>query len=492
MSFTRPTINDIWERVKGDIRSGLGLTAILRRSFEFALGKAITGASHELHGRATWIAKQQFVDQMDDEYLDRFGTIYALPRKEATYTTLNVTFTGDEGTSIPIATQVQRSDGVVYETDEALIVETTTVAVAEETEITTVADSSGSLNSTYFLLNSPTNNYYVWLNVDGTGVDPLYEDYTGVEVAIASNDTANTVATLVRTEIENLSDFNTTVALNVITVTNVATGVVDNPTDGAAPTGFFFLVTIEGVDAITGGSITGTVIAVDVGAGTNTEDGDILTLVGAITGIDSQVTVVSTDTEGEDSETDDSYRARLLARVRQAPHGGNANDYIQWALAVPGITRAWVLPDQLGAGTVLVYVVEDDEGDIFPDVAKIEEVQTYINGVRPITADVTVVSPTPVDLDLTISISPNTPDVRAAVEAEIRDMLYRYAVPHGVLKDAGQGTTYDGSILISKINEAISIAEGEEDHVLVSPTTNITVTTGQMVRLGTISWQVLS
>lgn len=492
MSFSRPTIGDIWERVKGDIRSGLGLTAILRRSFEFALGKAITGASHELHGRASWIAKQQFVDQMEAEYLDRFGTIYALPRKEATFTQLNVTFTGDEGTAIPSGTEIQRIDGTVYETDEALTIQTTTAASAEITDITTVADSLGSLNSTYFILNSPNNNFYVWINVAGNGVDPLYEDYTGVEVAIAANATANAVATAVRAEIENLADFNTTIAFNVITVTNLTVGVVANPTDGVAATGFSFLVTTEGVDAITGGLVTGTVTAVDAGAATNTEDGDIFTLVGAITGIDSQVTVVNTEVEGEDSEDDESYRQRLLARVRQAPHGGNANDYIQWALAVPGITRAWVLPDQLGAGTVLVYVVEDDEDDIFPDVAKIEEVQTYIDGVRPITADVTVVSPTPVDLDLTISISPNTDIVRSAVEAEIRDMLYRYAVPHGVLKDAGQGTTYDGTILISKINEAISIAEGEDDHVLVSPTTNFTVTTGQMVRLGQITWQVLS
>lgn len=490
MSFQRPTISDIWERVKGDIRSGLGLTAILRRSFEFAIGKAITGASHELHGRASWIAKQHFVDQMDDEFLDRFGAIYQFERNPATLTKLNVTFTGVEGTAIPINSELVRSDGVAYETEAALTIQTATTAVAEITTVETVADVASSLNGAYFLISSPTTDYYVWLNT-GTATDPLIELATGVEVAISENDSANTIATALQTEINALTDFNASVLTDTVTITCVTEGIVTDPVDGATPTGFTLTVTTEGVDGVVGGEVTGVVVALETGSDSNTENGDELTFSSPITDIDSVATVVSTDTEGEDSEGAASYRARLLDRVRQAPHGGNANDYVQWALSVSGVTRAWVLPDQLGAGTVLVYFVEDDEADIFPGAAKIAEVQEYIDSVRPITADVTVVSPTPVNLDLTIKITPYTEAVRAAVTAEIEDMLVRHAVPHGVLRDAGTGTTYNGAILISKINEAISIAEGEDDHELVSPTSNFTLTTGQMARLGTITWQAL-
>ena len=490
MAFLRPDIKTIFERVKGDIRSALGLTAILRRSFEIAFAKAITGVSHELHGRASWISRQLFVDQMDDEFLDRYGAIYAIPRKEATYTKLNVKFTGVDGTSIPINTQISRIDGIVYETDAATAIQTATAATSEQTNITTLADSSNSLNGAYFLLNSTTAGYYIWFNT-GTATDPLIEDRTGVEVSIVQNDTANAVASALNTEINNLVDFNSTVLTNVVSVTCVAQGSVDNPTDGIPATGFILTVTTEGVDTITGGEVTTVVTAVDSGASTNTEDGDILTLVAAITDVDSQVTVISTNTEGEDSEDNDSYRARILARVRQAPHGGNFNDYIQWALSVSGITRAWVLPNALGTGTVSVYVVEDGEDNIFPDAAKIAEVQNYLNTVSPVTADVFAVAPTPEDLNLTIRIKPNTPEVRLAVETEIKDMLFRDAVPHNTLKNPGTGELHDGTILISKINEAISIAQGEQDHILVSPTTNFALTTGKMARLGTISWQVL-
>ena len=225
----------------------------------------------------------------------------------------------------------------------------------------------------------------------------------------------------------------------------------------------------------------------------NTDAGDQLSLSSPIVDIDSEVTVVSTDTEGEDVESDDSYRARILNRKRNPPHGGNFNDYIQWALQVSGVTRAWVLPDQLGAGTVLLWFVEDDDVNIFPDQAKIDEVYAYIadNSRKPITATLFVASPTPKDLDITVKIKPYNQTVRDAITAELKDLIFRDAVPHGALKDAGTNETYEGGILISHIREAISIAPGEFDHEVVLPTTNAPATTGQMYRLGTVIFEVL-
>jgi uncharacterized phage protein gp47/JayE len=55
---------------------------------------------------------------------------------------------------------------------------------------------------------------------------------------------------------------------------------------------------------------------------------------------------------GADRERDEPYRARLLDRLRRPPHGGSANDYVQWALELPGVTRAWVAPLEAGPGTV--------------------------------------------------------------------------------------------------------------------------------------------
>ena len=144
---------------------------------------------------------------------------------------------------------------------------------------------------------------------------------------------------------------------------------------------------------------------------------------------------------------------------------------------MPGVTRAWVYPKEMGAGTVTVRFVRDNDASIIPDAGEVAAVQTYIDDPsrRPVTADAYVVAPTPVTLNFNIQLTPNTAAVKAAVEASLRDLLLREAAP---------GVT----LLISHVREAISVAAGETDNVLISPTTNQVYTTGQMPIFGAISW----
>lgn len=110
-----------------------------------------------------------------------------------------------------------------------------------------------------------------------------------------------------------------------------------------------------------------------------------------------------------------------------------------------------------------------------PDAGEVAAVQAYINALRPVTAVVTVAAPAAVPLNFTIDLVPDTAANRAAVEAELRDMLLREAAP---------GAT----ILLSHIREAISLATGETDHILSVPAANVTHTTGQMATFGAITW----
>ena len=64
-------------------------------------------------------------------------------------------------------------------------------------------------------------------------------------------------------------------------------------------------------------------------------------------------------TGGTDTETDEQLRARILQRIQNPPMGGSAADYVAWALAVPGVTRAWAAPEQ-GIGTITVRFLMDD------------------------------------------------------------------------------------------------------------------------------------
>lgn len=224
------------------------------------------------------------------------------------------------------------------------------------------------------------------------------------------------------------------------------------------------------------GTATAQVTALAAGQAGNLAAGTTLTLVSPVAGVNSQAAVASGGlVGGADTETDAALRARLLARIQAPPHGGAKADYIAWALDVAGVTRAWVYPGELGLGTVTVRFVRDDDASIIPDAAEVQAVQDYIDARRPVTADVTVVAPIAVPLNLTIQLTPNTSAVQAAVQAEIKDLLRREAEP-------------GGTILISHIREAISLAAGETNHVLTVPAADVTHAVGQIATMGTITW----
>lgn len=240
--------------------------------------------------------------------------------------------------------------------------------------------------------------------------------------------------------------------------------------------GAFFLTTASG--AVTGGSVTIAVKAVNAGSAGNTPGSSAIAMVNAIAGISTGATTDASGlTGGLDSESDESLRAKLIDRIQQAPHGGALFDYVKWAKEVAGVTRAWAYSNPTGLGTVGLTFVMDGLPDNIPDAGKVAEVQAYIDDPsrRPATADLTVYAPIGVPLDFTIEISPDTADVRAAVEESLRDLLRRTAEP-------------GGTILLSKIREAVSVAAGENDNSVTVPSADVTHTTGQIATFGVITW----
>ena len=64
------------------------------------------------------------------------------------------------------------------------------------TQVGTISDVAGSLNSRYFFLYEPVSDqqYYVWYNVSSGGVDPAIPNSIGIEVPISTNDDSTIVA----------------------------------------------------------------------------------------------------------------------------------------------------------------------------------------------------------------------------------------------------------------------------------------------------------
>jgi hypothetical protein len=136
------------------------------------------------------------------------------------------------------------------------------VGVAQVVEITAVADVAGSLDSTHFLISSPSTDYYVWLNVDAGGTDPEVAGRTGIEVAISEGDSAADVATAVAAALDAESDFSAGAVGALITATCAAEGAASAP--GAGDSGFTVSLETAGVDEVDAKAVELSVIVGDV------------------------------------------------------------------------------------------------------------------------------------------------------------------------------------------------------------------------------------
>lgn len=349
MSFLRPTLQELKDRIVGDIETSLdSKIPLLKKNVLRVFGTVFAGAIHTLFGFLVWISKQCFPDTAEKEYLERWASLWNITRKVAVFAEGNFTATGTNGQTI----------------------------------------LSGSL----------------WLGRNAI-------------------------------EYETLAD------------ATISAGVAVIP-----------------VRAKTSGSIG------------NLDASEILTIVSPQIGINSEGTVDAIGiVNGIDAETDDELRARLVERIQNPPQGGAKTDYVIWAKEISGVTRAWCYPMLAGAGTVSVTFVLDNAVNIIPDSTKRQEVYDYIETKRPATAELFVFALTPVIVNFRIKLYPDNADNRAAVTAELSDLILTKGEPDGIL-------------FISQINEAISSSTGEIDHRLDSPVDNIVLTKTQIAKLGTITW----
>ncbi len=113
-------------------------------------------------------------------------------------------------------------------------------------------DVSGNLNNTYWLIYSThdANAYYVWYDVDNTGVNPSLPGKTGIEVDISEDDTAEDIATATIAAMSAAASavFTFDQDTSTIIVYNQTAGTASPAEDGAVPTGFAVSTAQPGAD----------------------------------------------------------------------------------------------------------------------------------------------------------------------------------------------------------------------------------------------------
>lgn len=187
---------------------------------------------------------------------------------------------------------------------------------------------------------------------------------------------------------------------------------------------------------------------------------------------------------GADVEGDENYRARILFRKRFVPHSGAAHDYIAWAREVNGVTRVFVDPVTADNGRSSVgiwFLMDEIYADGIPQPADVAIVKAYIDAKRPAGARIEIAAPVAVPQTIQISgLSPDTAAVRGAAVNELA-ALFRREMRVSTL-------TSPQSVYRSKLWEAVSIAAGEDHHVLVSPNTDDSLAAGEIATLGSVAF----
>lgn len=182
---------------------------------------------------------------------------------------------------------------------------------------------------------------------------------------------------------------------------------------------------------------------------------------------------------GADAETDTAFRARLITALTDKPFAGNVAAYIDYIGRISGVGGVQVYPIWSGAGTVKCAVVDDEympisaalleqiQNDVCPP-ADPETYRAYGLGMAPIGANVTISTPSAVEISVTATLTLEAgytigqvrPLVEAAIEthlAGLRENWARrvYAYPQGT-----PPTMYNTTVYVAQISAAILAVDG--------------------------------
>lgn len=167
---------------------------------------------------------------------------------------------------------------------------------------------------------------------------------------------------------------------------------------------------------------------------------------------------------GDDEETDDAFRQRIISALNNRPFGGNIADYQQNIMAIDGVGAVQVYPTWNGGGTVKCSILGADYAPASSEL--VQNVQTAIDpptsgqgmGLAPIGAQVTIVAPTEltVNVSSTLTLAPgySIEQVQPLVEASIE--AYLLSVRQAWGNQMGSTTAeYVADVYLSRVTAAI-------------------------------------
>lgn len=173
---------------------------------------------------------------------------------------------------------------------------------------------------------------------------------------------------------------------------------------------------------------------------------------------------------GDDTETDEEYRERVIEALNDRPFAGNIAAYRQEILAIDGVGAVQVYPTWNGGGTVKCSILGADYLPASPTL--VDNVQTAIDpevnqglglGLAPIGATVTITTPDEVKINVaaTLLLSPgySIEQVQQGVEQQIENYLLSVRQEWDT-NVSPTGVQYAANVYVARVISAVVNAPG--------------------------------
>ncbi len=427
--------DEVVQRSKTDVQRALAESnPFLENSWLGALVTAAANRIFDFYIQLQEAISLNFPDTTTGDFLDRWASIYGVPRTAATQSNGNIVATGTAAIVIPISTGYQSSDGLSYTTTAAATI------TAQSLSVTSIIRSGSTATVT-----------------------------TDVDHEIASN-VAVTISGADQSEYNGVKEITVTAANEF---QFIVSGTPVTPATGTILAGFTAAsVPVQSVDFET----TEQTVNQSLDA--------VLTLGSPIAGVDNDASVdFGALGGGVAQESDTDLRNRLLSRIQNPVAHFSVSDIENQAKLIPGVTRVFVQPITPAIGQVTMFFMRDNDEDPIPDASEVATVKDKILEIDPAntaTTDVIVSAPTAVPTAFTFtSISPDTATMQAAITASLEQFFS---------EETEVGINVDEDKYRSAIISTIDTETGDalDTFTLSTPSGDIVIGVGQIATLGTV------
>jgi uncharacterized phage protein gp47/JayE len=412
------------------------------------------------------VLQDAFVSTAHYQALRQYGEQYGVDIKIGTFAAGAVKFEGDDGTYIPVGTEVAFSPaGIVGNVYFLTTEEDTIPSPGNPTAPTTAAGGAGNLNGTYeHVVTFVTAEGETLPGPPGTPRGVVNQTIALTAIPLGG---PGTIARRIYRDKNGAGAYRRVTEI----LDNTTTAYTDNVTDATVAVN----AAVPVLDTAHWVSVPA--IARAPGSEGNVGPGAITELVDAPSTLIT-VTNPAPFSGGSDEEDIEEFRLRLIEAIR-APFTGSAADYKRWAEEFDEVDSATVYPnDNLGTpanGHVTVRIV--GQGSTIPSAALIQEVQADLEGRQLINLIVHVTSFDPVTQNVTVDVTTSggfsVADVTTQVQTAIRNYIDSLLV----------GET----LRIAGITDAVFGLAGILDVVVTSPAANQTTGSTQKRITGTIT-----